>query len=80
MAGDLTLRVFRAIDKDDKGDTDMTRDITYQGIDWEVEYDWDDDARTNMEIVSIKTKADVYDHLLESTLDGLFDALEESFE
>lgn len=80
MAGDLTLRVFRAIDKDDKGDTDMTRDIYYQGIDWEVSYDWDDDARTNMQITSIKTKADLYEHLLESTLDGLFDALEESFE
>jgi hypothetical protein len=57
----------------------MTKDITYQGIDWEVEYDWDDDARTNMEIVSIKTTADLYEHLLESTLDGLYDALEESF-
>jgi hypothetical protein len=58
----------------------MTKDITYQGIDWEVEYDWDDDARTNMEIVSVKTTADIYDHLLESTLDGLYEALEESFE
>ena len=57
----------------------MTKDITYQGIDWEVEYDWDDDARTNMEIVSIRTKADLYEHLLESTLDGLYEALEESF-
>jgi hypothetical protein len=58
----------------------MTKDITYQGIDWEVEYDWDDDARTNMEIVSIRTSADLYEHLLDSTLDGLYDALEESFE
>ena len=57
----------------------MTRDITYQGIDWEVEYDWEDDARTNMEIVSIKTTADLYEHLLASTLDGLYEALEESF-
>ena len=57
----------------------MTRDISYQGIDWEIGYDWEDDARTNMQITSIKTKADIYDHLLESTLDGLFDALEESF-
>ena len=57
----------------------MTRDISYQGIDWEVGYDWEDDARTNMQILSIKTKADVYDHLLESTLDGLFEALEASF-
>jgi len=58
----------------------MTRDIYYEGIDWEIEYDWDDDARTNMQILSIKTKADVYDHLQQSTIDGLFDALEESFE
>ena len=58
----------------------MTKDINYQGIEWEVEYDWEDDARTNMEIVSIKTKADIYDHLLESTLDGLYEELEESFE
>ena len=57
----------------------MTRDITYQGIDWEIGYGWDDDARTNMQILSIKTKADIYDHLLESTLDGLYEALEESF-
>ena len=57
----------------------MTRDITYQGIDWEVEYDWEDDARTNMQILSIKTEADIYDHLLESTLDGLLEALEASF-
>ena len=58
----------------------MTRDITYQGIDWEVSYAWEDDARTNMQILSIKTKADLYEHLLESTLDGLYKALEESFE
>ena len=57
----------------------MTREIYYQGIDWEVSYDWDDDARTNMQILSIKTKADVYDHLQQSTLDGLYEALEESF-
>ena len=57
----------------------MTRDITYQGIDWEVSYAWEDDARTNMQILSIKTKADVYDHLQQSTLDGLYEALEESF-
>ena len=57
----------------------MTRDITYQGIDWEVSYAWEDDARTNMQILSIKTKADLYEHLLESTLDGVYKALEESF-
>ncbi len=57
----------------------MTRDIYYQGIDWEVRYDWDDDARTNMEILSIKTKSDIYDHLQQSTIDGLYEALEESF-
>ena len=58
----------------------MTKDISYQGIDWEVSYAWEDDARTNMQILSIKTKADLYDNLLESTLDGVYKALEESFE
>ncbi len=58
----------------------MTKDISYQGIDWEVSYAWEDDARTNMQILSIKTKVDIYDHLLESTLDGVYKALEESFE
>ena len=58
----------------------MTKDIYYQGIDWEISYDWEDDARTNMQILSIKTTADLYEHLLESTLDGLYEALEESFE
>ena len=43
----------------------MTREIYYQGIDWEVSYAWEDDARTNMQILSIKTKADLYEHLLE---------------
>ena len=60
----------------------MTREIYYQGIDWEVSYDWEDDARTNMYITAVKvpgSDVDIYDHLLESTLDGLFDALEESF-
>ena len=57
----------------------MKIDIRYQGILWEVGYDWDDDERTNMQILSIKTKADIYDHLQQLTLDGLFDALEESF-
>ncbi len=60
----------------------MTRDIYYQGIDWEVEYDWEDDARTGMIMTSVKVQgsdADLYDHLLESTLDGLCEELEESF-
>ena len=60
----------------------MTRDITYQGIDWEVGYDWDDDTRADMYITTIKvagSDADIYDHLQQSTIDGLFDALEESF-
>ena len=60
----------------------MTRDINYQGIDWEVGYDWEDDARTDMYITAVKVQGldvDIYDHLLESTLDGLFEALEESF-
>ena len=60
----------------------MTRDIYYEGIDWEVGYDWDDDARTNMSMDSVRvygSYVDLYDHLLESTLDGLFEALEESF-
>jgi hypothetical protein len=65
----------------EKGD-DMTRDITYQGIDWEVGYDWEDDARSDMCITTIKvagSDTDIYDHLQQSTIDGLFDALEESF-
>jgi len=60
----------------------MTRDITYQGIDWEVGYDWEDDARTDMYITEVKVQGsdvDIYDHLLESTLYGLFEALEVSF-
>ena len=60
----------------------MTRDITYQGVDWEVGYDWEDDARTDMCITSVKVQwpdVDLYDYLLESTLDGLFEALEASF-
>ena len=60
----------------------MTRDITYKGVDWEVGYDWDDDAHTDVYITAIKVQGsdfDIYDHLLDSTLDGLFDALEESF-
>lgn len=60
----------------------MTRDITYQGIDWEVGYDWDDDTRTDVYITAIKVEGsdgDLYDHLLDSTIDGLFDALEDSF-
>lgn len=60
----------------------MTRDINYQGIDWEVGYDWEDDARTDMCMTSVKVSGsdvDIYDHLLESTLDGLFEALEASF-
>ena len=60
----------------------MTRDITYQGIDWEIGYGWEDDARTDMYITAIKVQGsdvDIYDHLLESTLDGLYEALEESF-
>ncbi len=60
----------------------MTRDINYQGIDWEVGYDWEDDARTDMYITEVKVQGsdvDIYDHLQQSTLDGLFEALEESF-
>ena len=60
----------------------MTRDINYQGIDWDVGYDWDDDARTDMYITAVKVQGsdiDLYDHLQQTTLDGLFEALEESF-
>ncbi len=48
----------------------------------EVGYDWEDDARSDMCITAIKvagSDADIYDHLQQSTIDGLFDALEESF-
>ena len=60
----------------------MKADIRYQGIDWEVGYDWEDDARSNMAMTTVKVSGsdvDLYDHLLESTLDGLFEALEASF-
>ena len=57
----------------------MKKCISYHGIDWEVEYRWYGDAGTNVEIVSIRTDADVCDHLLESTLDGLYEELEASF-
>ena len=60
----------------------MTRDITYQGIDWEVEYDWEDDTCTDLYITAIKVQGsdvNLYDHLQQSTIDGLYEALEESF-
>ena len=60
----------------------MKADIRYQGILWEVGYDWEDDARTDMCITAVYVQGsdvDIYDHLLESTLDGLFEALEASF-
>jgi len=60
----------------------MTRDIYYQGVDWEVGYDWEDDARTGMIMTSVKVQGsdvDIYDHLQQSTLDGLFEELEASF-
>ena len=60
----------------------MKKTITYGGADWEVEYDWEDDARSNMAITTVKvfgSDFDLYDYLLWSTLDGLFEALEESF-
>ena len=60
----------------------MKADIRYQGIDWEVDYDWEDDARSDMYITAVKvpgSDVDIYDHLQQSTIDGLFDALEESF-
>ena len=61
----------------------MTRNIYYQGIDWKVEYDWEDDTRTDLYITAIKvagSDTDIYDHLQQSTIDGLYKALEESFE
>ena len=60
----------------------MKKTITYGGVDWEVEYDWEDDARSNMAITTVKAYGldfDLYDHLKQTTLDGLFEALEESF-
>ena len=60
----------------------MTRNIYYQGIDWKVEYDWEDDTRTDLYITAIKvagSDTDIYDHLQQSTIDGLYEALEESF-
>ena len=64
----------------------MTREITYKGIDWEIGYDRDDALTdiytTDIYITSVKmpgSDVDIYDHLLDSTLDGLYEALEESF-
>ena len=34
----------------------MTRDINYQGIDWEVGYDWEDDARTDIHYCGVKCR------------------------
>ncbi len=61
----------------------MKKDISYQGIDWEVGYAWDDEGRTDVYITSVKvpgSDVDLYDHLQQTTLDGLYEALEESFE
>ena len=60
----------------------MTRDINYQGIDWEVGYDCEDDSRNYMNMTAVKVQGsdvDLFDHLQQTTLDGLFEALEESF-
>ena len=60
----------------------MKKTITYGGVDWEVGYDWEDDARTDMSMTAVKVQGsdvDLYDHLKQTTLDGLFDALQESF-
>ena len=60
----------------------MKKTITYGGVDWEVGYYWEDDARSNMAITTVKvfgSDFDLYDYLLWSTLDDLFEALEESF-
>ena len=60
----------------------MTRDIYYQGIEWEIGFGWEDDTRTDMYITAVKVQGsdfDIYDHLQQTTLDGLFDALQESF-
>lgn len=61
----------------------MTRDIYYQGIDWEIDCGWEDDTCTDLYITAIKVQGsdfDIYDHLQQSTIDGLYEALEESFE
>ena len=61
----------------------MTRNIYYQGIDWKVEYGWEDDTRTDLYITAIKVRGsdfDIYDHLQQSTIDGLYEALEEALE
>ena len=60
----------------------MKADIRYQGIEWEVGYYWENDEGSSVAIETIKVQGsdvDIYDHLLESTLDGLFEALEVSF-
>jgi hypothetical protein len=59
----------------------MEKILEYNGIEWLVGYDWDDDARTNMEIHTIKVgnSPDLYEHILAETVLALFKMLEDSF-
>ena len=59
----------------------MERDIEVQGIMYRVKYDWDDDARTNMRILSIHIgdSPDLYDALSRYTVDAIDSKLQDSF-
>ena len=58
----------------------MKKTISYQGIDWDIGYDWDDDAMSNLHIktIGLNGSNDIFDYLLQSTIDSLYDALDES--
>ena len=54
----------------------MTRDITYQGIDWEIEYDWEDDANTHSQYTALAVNnlhklAEALTRIREASLQGL---------
>ena len=52
------------------------------GIRFSVKYTWEDDARTNMEIVAVYVEGsgtDIWDVLSDEVRDALFEKLEESF-
>ncbi len=60
----------------------MYKLFDYAGITFEVKYTWDDDARTNMEIVAVCVEGsttDIWDVLSDEVRDALFEKLEESF-
>lgn len=59
----------------------METDIEVQGIVFRVKYDWDDDAKTNLRIVSILPieQKDLYDVLSWHTIDDIDSKLQALF-